>query len=411
MIRYACYFSLTLILASCGQRKEPPAPVSYGIEDSTPFDDVEPQISKQNSGSMLSYIEPEREIKPTLQEEQVIVVKPQENLAILAERYQIDREEIIARNNLMAPYYLFPGQNLKLPADARARPIPLKKILPQQVQLIDSSKDVSISESDETSIASKKEPASKKDQNRSAEDREKELEDKFSKLEADLKTLSVTKSSKNSEETIENDDTSEKNETVKTPTKKPTSLNAKNKDETSSKETEKSQPPKDLTPEEELKTEISTDKNSETEKEKSKDAKAVSEKISETTSFTLASPLSGNVKDKIISDFNQTTGKLKNDGINLKADKNAPILAAQSGQVVYAGNEMQGFGNLILLKHEGGWMTAYGHCAEILVKEKQFVKQGDTIAKVGNTGSVRDPQLHFQLRKKSTVVDPKLYLE
>ncbi len=117
------------------------------------------------------------------------------------------------------------------------------------------------------------------------------------------------------------------------------------------------------------------------------------------------------IKGEIISQFNQKKGKIKNDGINIAAQKNTPVVATEEGVVVYEGNEMQGFGNLILLKHPGGWMSAYGHCSKIFVKRGQRVRQGDQIALVGDTGSVRSPQLHFQLRKKATVVDPLQYLE
>ncbi|MGI4851730.1 MAG: peptidoglycan DD-metalloendopeptidase family protein [Janthinobacterium lividum] len=399
MSRGIWYLYFTVFLAACGQRKDPPAPVSFGIEESNSSEDFDSSVQSQNSGSMISYIDPEQEIKPVLQAEKIIIVKPQENLAVITERYQIDREDIIARNNLMAPYYLFPGQKLKLPASARLQPTPLKKT-PLKKDQPDESLDMSNDlESDQDTLVSQKKPTLKKELRRSVEDREKELEDKFSKLEADLKKSKLSKKTDQKDEQS-NDDT------VKIPGKKPDSLSTKNKDKTLTKEQEKSS--KDIVAEDALESEaeISTDKKLDSEKSKVKNAEPA-----EITSFKLGSPLAGNIRDKIVSDFNQTTGKIKNDGINIKADANAPILAAQGGQVVYAGNEMQGFGNLILLKHEGGWMTAYGHCAEILVKEKQVVKQGETIAKVGNTGSVRDAQLHFQLRKKSTVVDPKLYLE
>lgn len=117
------------------------------------------------------------------------------------------------------------------------------------------------------------------------------------------------------------------------------------------------------------------------------------------------------VKGEIIGHFSQEKGKVKNDGINIAAPKGTPIVTVEEGIVVYEGNEMQGFGNLALLKHPGGWMSAYGHCSKIFVKRGQRVQKGDRIALVGDTGSARSPQLHFQLRKKSTVVDPLQYLE
>jgi murein DD-endopeptidase MepM/ murein hydrolase activator NlpD len=82
------------------------------------------------------------------------------------------------------------------------------------------------------------------------------------------------------------------------------------------------------------------------------------------------------------------------------------VVAVDSGVVTYAGNELRGFGNLILIKHDDGWITAYAHTDELLVKRGDEVKKGQTIAKVGATGNVREPQLHFEMRRGKTPVDP-----
>ena len=86
------------------------------------------------------------------------------------------------------------------------------------------------------------------------------------------------------------------------------------------------------------------------------------------------------------------------------------VRAADSGVVVYAGNEIRGFGNLVLIKHPNGWMTAYAHNERLLVHRGEQVQRGQAIAKAGSTGSVSTPQLHFEIRRGSRAVDPTKYL-
>src|SRR6202000_2774568 len=87
-----------------------------------------------------------------------------------------------------------------------------------------------------------------------------------------------------------------------------------------------------------------------------------------------------------------------------------PIKAAEDGQVTYAGNELKGYGNLILVKHPNGYVTAYAHASELLVKRGDTIKRGQVIAKSGQTGDVGSPQLHFEIRKGSAPVDPLQFL-
>ncbi|MBX9621886.1 MAG: peptidoglycan DD-metalloendopeptidase family protein [Alphaproteobacteria bacterium] len=102
----------------------------------------------------------------------------------------------------------------------------------------------------------------------------------------------------------------------------------------------------------------------------------------------------------------------KNDGINIKVAKGTPVKAAAAGTVMYAGNELKGFGNLLLLKHQDGWVTAYAHNSELLVKKGDNVKQGQEIAKSGTPeGDAEQPQLHFEIRKVKQPIDPLTKLE
>lgn len=116
------------------------------------------------------------------------------------------------------------------------------------------------------------------------------------------------------------------------------------------------------------------------------------------------------VQGKVIGHFGTTAAGTHNDGINIAAAKGTPVRAADSGVVAYAGNELRGYGNLVLIKHAGGWMTAYAHNGTILVKRGELVKRGQEIATVGSTGIVSEPQLHFEIRRGTQVLDPTQYL-
>lgn len=100
-----------------------------------------------------------------------------------------------------------------------------------------------------------------------------------------------------------------------------------------------------------------------------------------------------------------------NDGINLAAKKGAPVKAAENGIVVYSGQDIKSFGNLLLIKHDGGWLTAYGHLGKISVKKGDVVKRGEKIGIIGTTGHVSKPQLHFEIRRKGKPVDPIFYMK
>jgi len=87
-----------------------------------------------------------------------------------------------------------------------------------------------------------------------------------------------------------------------------------------------------------------------------------------------------------------------------------PIKAAEDGVVAYAGNELKGYGNLVLIRHADNFVSAYANASEIMVKRGDTVKRGQVIARAGQTGNVSSPQLHFEIRKGSTPVDPRKYL-
>lgn len=98
------------------------------------------------------------------------------------------------------------------------------------------------------------------------------------------------------------------------------------------------------------------------------------------------------------------------DGINIALPEGTPVKAVENGVVAYAGNELKGYGNLVLIRHDNGFVSAYANNGELKVKRGEHVKRGQTIATSGQTGNVSSPQLHFELRKGSTPVDPMPYL-
>lgn len=112
------------------------------------------------------------------------------------------------------------------------------------------------------------------------------------------------------------------------------------------------------------------------------------------------------VRGKVVSGFGTKAKGLRNDGINIAAPTGAPIRAAQDGVVVYAGNELRGFGNLLLVRHADGYVTAYAHADRLLANRGDKVRRGQIIARVGNTGSVATPQLHFEIRQGKRAHDP-----
>lgn len=116
------------------------------------------------------------------------------------------------------------------------------------------------------------------------------------------------------------------------------------------------------------------------------------------------------VRGKVITSYGAKTNGKSNDGINVAVPEGTPVKAAEDGVVAYSGNELKGYGNLVLVRHSNGYVTAYAHASELLVKRGDPIKRGQVIAKSGQSGEVASPQLHFEIRKGSSPVDPLQFL-
>ena len=99
-----------------------------------------------------------------------------------------------------------------------------------------------------------------------------------------------------------------------------------------------------------------------------------------------------------------------NDGINIYSKKGTNVISSEKGKVIYSGNEIPGYGNLILIKHSKNWITAYAHLNDVFIEKGNLVKKGQKIGSVGSTGNVRSPQLHFEIRRGKDSVDPLKFL-
>lgn len=127
-------------------------------------------------------------------------------------------------------------------------------------------------------------------------------------------------------------------------------------------------------------------------------------------------PLSGEgflwpVRGTIASAFGPKPNGARNDGINIEAAEGTPVLSAENGIVLYAGEEIPGYGRMLLIGHADGFMTAYAHNRELLVAVGAQVRRGQPVATVGRTGDVATPQLHFELRDNKEPIDPVVHLD
>lgn len=129
-----------------------------------------------------------------------------------------------------------------------------------------------------------------------------------------------------------------------------------------------------------------------------------------TSSSTAAGTFTWPVQGRIISDFGPKENGLHNDGLNIAAPLGTSVRAANDGTVVYVGNALESFGNLVIVRHSNGWVTAYAHLDKVRVQRGQAITQNNILGTVGSTGRVDAPQLHFEIRRGSEALNPQKYL-
>jgi murein DD-endopeptidase MepM/ murein hydrolase activator NlpD len=143
----------------------------------------------------------------------------------------------------------------------------------------------------------------------------------------------------------------------------------------------------------------------ETAQAKAKDAVKASEEAATLPMFRWP------VRGRIIASFGSSLNGERNDGINLAVPEGTPVKAAEDGVVSYAGNGLASNGNLVLIRHSNGYSTVYAHAKELLVNRGDQIKRGQVIAQSGQTGKVNAPQLHFEVRRGATPLDPVRFLK
>lgn len=117
------------------------------------------------------------------------------------------------------------------------------------------------------------------------------------------------------------------------------------------------------------------------------------------------------VKGRVVKEFTTRADKRGNDGINIAAPLGTDVVAADNGVVARSGNQLRGFGNFVLIKHNGGIMSVYTHLGDVAVKDGDTIQRGQKIGTVGKTGQVQEPQIHFEVRRNKTPIDPKTLLQ
>ena len=140
-----------------------------------------------------------------------------------------------------------------------------------------------------------------------------------------------------------------------------------------------------------------------------------SKRVASVDQLPTPDPMSGNsfrwpVKGRVIAGFGTKPDGGHNDGIDVAVPQGTSVKAAENGVVAYSGNELKGYGNLVLIRHANNWVSAYANNEELLVKRGEKVRRGQIIAKAGATGAVSQPQVHFELRKGSRPVDPTKHM-
>jgi len=309
---------------------------------------------KVSDTAVVNEVKPNTVKRVDLQE---IVVNPGDTLYSISRKYQIPVNDLAVMNKLSSPFTLSVGQKLKVPKldDVEIRSVKQIKEIKSDTVVKKSTK--SVVKSDKAKITPAKSSVNVKVEKKIDKKSEKKAEKKIdSKKDKGVKVNSKHSQANKSE--------------------KPAV--AKKTPEKTVQKTKISSNPKQQLP-----------------------------KITARSSSKFSWPVRG----KILSQYGAKNKGLFNDGINISAAQGTTVKAAENGVVAYAGNEVKGMGNLIIIQHSDGWMTVYAHLGSMVVKRGTKVSVGQQIGKIGKTGKVDKPQLHFEIRKGTKAYNPISYLK
>ena len=297
-----------------------------------------------------------------------ITVQRGDTLYSLSRKYAVPVNDLAVMNKISAPFALSVGQKLKVPDVLSVT----AKNTEKKSQSKNNEKPVANKDNakNATTTTVKKSTAAATLKTTNVKP-EKSAVAK-SELKADKKSTTVKSDTKKA-----NAKTATQNTNVKTTTKKTNTTKTETKTNTQKNTTQK------------------------------QSQKTTVQKIAARSSSKFSWPVRG----KILSGYGSKTNGLFNDGINIKASRGATVAAAENGLVAYAGNEVKGMGNLVIIQHSDGWMTVYAHMESMSVRRGHKVSVGQKIGTVGTSGKVDQPQLHFEIRKGTRAYNPINYLK
>ena len=411
-------------------RAEPKAPVVDNAPDEVP---VEPE--PDDVLDIPEYKNDELNV-PARAAAGTVLVRRGDTLYSIARENNTTIAELARVNNLSAPYTIKIGQTLKLKSESGpiVKPVEQKpveqKAAPQNP--VEKSEQKTVPEKSETKPVDKKPAAKPVEQKPVAKTAEKPKD-----VRVPLKTITVARGdtlySLSRRYEIPVNDLAVMNDL-----RAPFSLNAGQKlrvpdlpdtkttqkpavsqtkvaskpVETKPQKTTKTDNSKTVKPEKKQPTQSKTEtKKTEKQEPKKQESKNTTATKSQSVPSRSSSKFAWPVRGTILSHYGAKTGGLYNDGINISAAAGTTVVAAENGVVAYAGNEVKGMGNLIIIQHADGWMTVYAHLNSMAVRRGVRVSVGQKIGTVGQTGKVTKPQLHFEIRKGTKSYNPTNYLK
>lgn len=383
-----------------------------------------------------------------------VIVRRGDTLYSIAREHKTTIDELARANNLKSPYTVKIGQTLKLKSEPAPAPVVEKtKAEPAPAKQVDAKKTEPVKKSAETKPEPKKsveqKPAAKPAEQKSAT---RATTEKTKDVRVAVKTITVARgdtlySLSRKYEIPVNDlavmnnlrapfalsvgqklrvpdlpDARPAANTAPSPAKSTAQPKAETKpakNETKKESTKSTAPTKTTkSVEKTVKKTESKPAQKQTKTEPKKQTQKTEAKTAPTTKTTTptvparsSSKFTWPVRGSILSHYGAKSGGLYNDGINISAAAGTSVVAAENGVVAYAGNEVRGMGNLIIIQHADGWMTVYAHLNSMAVRRGARVSVGQKIGTVGKTGKVTTPQLHFEIRKGTKSYNPTNYLK